>query len=496
VRLETPPGFASYQWSNGDTTQTIEVTSAGSYEVIVRNAIGCPGSSPPVRVTVHPLPDPEIVALSPLPVCEGDSVILGLRGSFASYEWSTGERGASITVRSSGQFTVRVQTVEGCEGRALPFRVDFLPLPDPQIVAEGPLEFCEGDSVRLRTSEGYARYAWSSGEDVASIVVRRSGTFSVAVRNSGGCEASAMPVTVTVHPLPVAPVISRPADELVSTPGTRYQWYIEDAGVLMEIPGATSQTYPGKPDIWYRVRIHDANGCTAISQPFRYQELFEATSTVALPKLHAEPGDAVTIVLTLPEQSYLGLAGVTRFDARIRFNQSMLVPIGATPQGDLVDGDRIIPVSGNFTSTSTVLAELQFIATLGTAYETPLVIEYFSWDQQDVRVTRVDGVLSMDICREGGDRLFDATGTIALEPNHPNPFNSMTMLTYETIEKGRTELFVLDMLGRRVATLVDDDREPGRYRVYFNAGGLSSGVYTAVLRTPTQLRVQRMKLIK
>ena len=98
-------------------------------------------------------------------------------------------------------------------------------------------------------------------------------------------------------------------------------------------------------------------------------------------------------------------------------------------------------------------------------------------------MVRVDGLLRMDICREGGERLFDATGRISLEPNHPNPFNSITQLTYETIEKGRTELYILDMLGRRVATLVDTEREPGRYRVYFDAGALPSGVYIAVLRT-------------
>jgi hypothetical protein len=174
----------------------------------------------------------------------------------------------------------------------------------------------------------------------------------------------------------------------------------------------------------------------------------------------------------------------------------MLVPAGTTPPGDVIGDERVITVSGMYSSTTDVLAELRFVATLGSAYETPLVIEQFAWDQPGVLITRIDGVLRMAVCREGGERLFDSKGRLVLEPNHPNPFNSMTALTYEIIERGYTELFVLDMLGRRVATLVHDELEPGRYRMLFDAVGLASGVYMAVLRTPSQVRVQRMKLVK
>jgi hypothetical protein len=113
-----------------------------------------------------------------------------------------------------------------------------------------------------------------------------------------------------------------------------------------------------------------------------------------------------------------------------------------------------------------------------------------------VDITRIDGEFWLGICREGGDRLFDATGQLTLEPNHPNPFNAMTVITYEVIERGPTEVFVLDVLGRRVATLRTGMIEPGRYQVAFDATELSSGLYISVLRTPTQLRMQTMKLIK
>ncbi len=497
VRLDGPAGFFGYRWSTGDTTQTITVSAAGSYRLTVRNEIGCEGSSPPISVVVYPLPEPEIIALTQMPVCEGDSVVLGLRGVHSSYEWSGGETGATIVVRNTGTFTVRVRSAEGCEGVSSPFTVEFLPLPVPAIIADGPLEFCEGDSVRLRTSTRFASYEWTTGAATESIVVRSSGLYGVAVRNGDGCAATAAPLSVTVHPLPPPPVITRPDTLLEATPAASWQWFTEDSGTLTEIPGATGRTYPGLPGVWYRVRISDVNGCTAISEPFMFdEEEIVATSTVALPRLEAEPGDEVRIPLTLAEQSNLGVMGVTRFEARIRFNESMLVPVGNTPEGEILNGERVIPLSGTFDSTAQALAELTFVATLGTATETPLVIEYFSWDRPEVIVRRIDGRLYLTVCEEGGERLFDATGSITLEPNHPNPFNAITTLTYEIIERGWTELFVLDMLGRRVATLVDEDLAPGKYRVHFSADHLASGVYVAVLRTPTQLRVQRMKLIK
>ena len=496
VRLDAPSGFASYRWSTGDTASSIVVRAGGSYTVTVRNAIGCEGSAPPVDVIVHALPAPEVVALTPMPVCEGGTVTLGLGGSYAEYSWSNGATGSSIVVDKDGSFTVRVRTAEGCEAVSPPFTVRFLPVPSPEIAADGPLEFCEGDSVHIFSTGRFATYSWNSGQGDSAITVRSSGTFFLRVRNEEGCEAMSVPITVTVFPLPARPVITRPRAVLESTPAAEYQWYTEIDSVLAEIPGATEQTYPGEPDTWYRVRIRDGNGCAAISDPFRFELQFQATTTVALPEISTAPGEPVRIQLRMPEQSNLALAGVTRFETRIRFNESMLVPVEGTPAGDIVDGERVITLSGAYPAGTDVLAELRFLATLGDAAESPLVIEHFDWDQPGVAITRIDGLLRMDVCREGGERLFDASGRIALEPNHPNPFNAMTVITYETIEQGRTELFVLDMLGRRVATLVEGSREPGRYRLVFDASGLPSGMYLAVLRTPTQLRVLRMKLVK
>lgn len=61
--------------------------------------------------------------------------------------------------------------------------------------------------------------------------------------------------------------------------------------------------------------------------------------------------------------------------------------------------------------------------------------------------------------------------------NRPNPFNPATLIGYDVAEVGLVSLKVYDILGREVATLVNEEQTPGEYEVQWNAGPLASGVY-------------------
>ncbi len=65
----------------------------------------------------------------------------------------------------------------------------------------------------------------------------------------------------------------------------------------------------------------------------------------------------------------------------------------------------------------------------------------------------------------------------ALHQNYPNPFNPTTTINYDVAQKTLIRLKVFDLLGRELATLVDDVKEAGPYSVSFQANGLASGVY-------------------
>ncbi len=84
----------------------------------------------------------------------------------------------------------------------------------------------------------------------------------------------------------------------------------------------------------------------------------------------------------------------------------------------------------------------------------------------------------------------------ALLPAYPNPFNSSTQIRYQIPEVDRVTLKVFDLLGREVATLVDEVQVAGSKTVRFDATGLATGVYFYRLQTADFAATRRFILIR
>lgn len=67
--------------------------------------------------------------------------------------------------------------------------------------------------------------------------------------------------------------------------------------------------------------------------------------------------------------------------------------------------------------------------------------------------------------------------------NFPNPFNPTTTINYQLPQDGVVTIKIYDVLGKEVATLVDEHKNAGYYRIDFNGTSLSSGVYLATIQT-------------
>lgn len=79
---------------------------------------------------------------------------------------------------------------------------------------------------------------------------------------------------------------------------------------------------------------------------------------------------------------------------------------------------------------------------------------------------------------------------------YPNPFNPTTNVPFELNRSGHVTLQAFDMLGRQVATLVNEPLAAGTHTVTFEAGNLASGIYMLRLQTGNQVQTSRVALIK
>ena len=89
-----------------------------------------------------------------------------------------------------------------------------------------------------------------------------------------------------------------------------------------------------------------------------------------------------------------------------------------------------------------------------------------------------------------------APNNFALFQNYPNPFNPTTNISYQLPITGNVTLKIYDMLGREIATLVNEVKEPGTYELKWNAANLPSGIYLYKLNAGNFAQTRKLVLLK
>jgi hypothetical protein len=84
----------------------------------------------------------------------------------------------------------------------------------------------------------------------------------------------------------------------------------------------------------------------------------------------------------------------------------------------------------------------------------------------------------------------------ALAQNYPNPFNAMTHINFSLKARGHVLLEVFNILGQRVATLLNEEMNEGRYHAVLDAKGYASGVYFYRLRVNDYVALKKMLILK
>ena len=220
VTLKASAG-TSFIWMNGTTqvgtNATFNAKTSGSYMVKVTNSMGCQASSAITQVTVNSLPNAPTVS-SMVTYCQNTTAIpLTAVGSgllwYSTFTGGTGSSSAptpSTTKAGATNYYVS-QTSTGCESTRSLIIVIVNALPTVAINASGPTTFCDGDSIILTASTG-SSYVWMNGSTQigfnSTFNTKASGSYSVQVTNSMGCQGLSAALIVTVNPLPNSPGVT------------------------------------------------------------------------------------------------------------------------------------------------------------------------------------------------------------------------------------------------------------------------------------------------
>lgn len=153
-------------WSTNETTNSIVVTTSGTYKVMITDVNSCKDTSDAVVVSVSSSPVPTISASGALSFCEGDSVVL-TSSVGDTYLWSTGATTKAITVKSAGTYHVTTTNADACLGAGMSadavVTVGTVPVAAATIAskAESVLTFSN-------SSTGATSYSWDFGDNTSS----------------------------------------------------------------------------------------------------------------------------------------------------------------------------------------------------------------------------------------------------------------------------------------------------------------------------------------
>ena len=289
--------------------------AAGSYEVAVRLHNGSCPAFDTIQFAVLSSPVPTLVSDAPGNVaCAGDSVTFTATGG-SNYNFRVGASAATATsvqngtsptyttsTLTSGQVVVvDVTNAGGCSATSLPITMTIDALPTPTLLSDAPGNAgCAGTPVTF-TATGGSNYNFRVGASAATATSVQNGTSPtyttstltsgqvvvVDVTNAGGCSATSLPITMTIHSLPTVATVTGNvgAPECVGTDAAvdltgltgLAPWSFEVYEDVAGNPGALYYTVPGtvvnpNPTInvpvpangftTLHLRIIDGNGCS------------------------------------------------------------------------------------------------------------------------------------------------------------------------------------------------------------------------------------------
>ena len=180
--LNAGPGFSTYLWSNGETTQQIVAASHGRYAVTATTMSGCKSFDTLEIVNIWEKPVVKLTGDNTF--CAGESKILSA-GNFSSFLWQDGSTLPEFVVSDAGTYHVTVWDNNQCTGSDTLHVLQLLPAPANFLPADTLL--CSIENFELSSLKTFRSYSWNNGSTGASITISTPGIYWLQVNDNNNC---------------------------------------------------------------------------------------------------------------------------------------------------------------------------------------------------------------------------------------------------------------------------------------------------------------------
>lgn len=311
----------SFLWNTNEESYAIAVDRTGTYWLRVTNEYGCYGAD---TVHINVINVPPFGLPDVLDFCE-DYAVLSSTNSYEAYQWNTGETSASITINSSGVYSVTVTDVSGC---TVSDDVNATKLYIVEPFFGNDTVFCGLHTRRLYLNTTYISYSWNDGTSNPYIDISNpGGYYSVSVTNASGCTAStSMNVEFSDQYPEIIKITSGKGLVVVDVEGGTPPYYYSADGRTWQ----SSNVFDNLPSDYYNIMVQDHNHCVDEMQTF-------LDASLGVPSFFTPNGDGFNDTWVITGLYMYPDSKVSIYD---RFGKELFVSKGATCEWDGIYGGR------------------------------------------------------------------------------------------------------------------------------------------------------------
>lgn len=216
------------------------------YSLYFTDNQGC-SNTDSVYLNIHSLPNIDLG--NDTSFCENTLALDA--GSYPTTSWNTGSYSQTITVNTTGTYTVSVTDVNSCVSSDT---INVEVFANPELNLGNDTYFC-GDSLLLSIATNNT-LVWSTGDTLSYTTINSSGDYWINITDSNGCSAS-YTINLTLLSNTNTPILTKSGDSIISNLSGAHYWFIDESLISNENGSSIKLDSAGS----YTAISIDSNGC-------------------------------------------------------------------------------------------------------------------------------------------------------------------------------------------------------------------------------------------